>query len=311
MKSATDAFVSTVVYVSRDNTDAMLGLVPDLVRSLKRDFRSYEVILVHDSPEKFPDTEIKRLNEAGAEHIVLLDLAYHHGIERAMTAGADLSVGDFVIEIDYPILGTIDDLPMDLYTSATENAADIVGLVPGNSKRLGSSLFYRLLRRLGTTSDVLQTEAMRIVSRRVLNRVLKERNSFRFRKISYALSGFRYETISRSDALIPNFTNRRARFSLATDVLTSFSRFGSSVARGLSVAFGVLSILLGAYGITIRLLGMPISEGWTTLMLFLALGFSGVFFILFSLSRTIEISLQEIQNTSPYTVREVVRIDNR
>ena len=311
MSSPVDIFVSALVYIPDANRHIALASVPDVVKSMKQCFRSFEVILVNDSREKISLQEIGNLKNSNIEHVILLELAYHHGVERAMTAGADLAVGDFVIEFDYPLIQFPLEIPGKLYEIAARESADIVALTGKNGSRPSSIIFYGILRRILSNDQILKTEAVRLVSRRALNRVLKERRRFRFRKVLYQVSGFRYHVEKDITIKIKENVNQRKRFRMALDILTSVARLGSALSSYLSVVFILISIAVGVYSIIVRLSGLPISEGWTTIMLFLSIGFAGLFTVLFLASRTIEMILDEVQNADPYTVREVIRLDNK
>jgi hypothetical protein len=311
MLSKIKSFVSVSIYVTNSTYKFLEESLEKLLNIIEQTFERYEIILVHDSISDFPAHIIDILKQKQFKHIILLDLAYYHGTERAMTAAADLSVGDFLIEVDYPLSNFSEDSFHTLFTKATESGIDILGAIPRNSKKISSTLFYLLVRKLQITPDILKTEALRIISRRVLNHVLRERNSFRYRKISYALSGFKYQSIEFYDLIIENYQTRKHRTSLASDIITGFSRIGSTTSRILTALFASFSLGIGLYSIIIRLIGLPVSEGWTTIMIFLSIGFSGLFTVLNIISRTVEITLREIQHTSPYTVQEVVRLDNK
>lgn len=302
-----EVFVSAIVYVPREARSAALSMVPEILTALSWAFKEYEVILVNDSGAVL---DKEQLASAG-RNIVIVDLAYEHGRERAMTAGDDLAVGDFIFEFDYPLEYVPTNLLGRAYETAGRERADIVALTCRESQAWASRAFYRLLRRLGVTSHQMATESVRLVSRRALNSMLKERRSMRFRKLMYLFSGFRYVREEDGRLNMVKDQGTLGRFSLAVDLLASMAQIGSSLSRILSVVFVLISAAMAVYAVTVRLIGFPVAEGWTTLAVFMAMGFGGVFGVLWLISRMVEITLEEIQNTTPYKVREVTRLDNR
>lgn len=306
-----EPFLSAIVYIPPNQRGIVFHFLPKLLNALKNDFKVFEIILVNDSNSPLDTDKLKELLPDLREKLIILDLSFEHGLEKAMTAACDLAVGDIIMEFDYPVLEMDEFIPRKIYQDSIESASDIFSYTSKKARKLGSFFFYFLLKKLGVTNKSLKTESIRIISRRAMNKILKERRSFRFRKILYVLSGYRYTTKEEeSIQILPSYKGVN-RLELAMDVLMSFSKFGSSTSRYLSLLFLLASIGAGVYSIVVRYLGFPVSDGWTTIMVFLTFGFSGLFAILTGISRTLQLILKEVQNSDPYSVREVSKLSNR
>lgn len=310
MTSANNAFVSCLVYVGRPMFQVLCELFASLNGYLGNNFTGHEIIVVNDTGKHVKTQELP-LPEAVRCNMILLELSYHHGNERAMMAAAELAVGDYIFEIDYPTPGFPVEILATLFGYAQEHGADIVGGAATEQSPISSRLFYRLARLIGVIEAPMVTEPVRLVSRRALNRTLRERRNTRFRKILYKLSGFRYDHIAIPVPTIAQQDRFLYRLSLAADVVASTSRISSSLAAFLSLVFGIVSLVIGLYGFMVWLLGWPVVPGWTTIIGFLSFGFAGAFFILAMLARMLFIVLNEVQNTEPYVIQGIVRLSNR
>ena len=198
----------------------------------------------------------------------------------------------------------------EMQNTAFNECADIVVAMNASSSKWTSRLFYYILRKCNITDVPMGTDLIRLISRRALNSILQERRSFRFRKLLYARSGYKNTALINENLSVFSEKEPKARLALATDVLTSFSRMGSSVARWLAAIFLLVTLSIAVYAVVIKLSGLPIAEGWTTLMVFLCMAFSGVFIILSVIARTVELILLELQHTKPYRVRDITPIGN-
>lgn len=297
--------------MSYDHRDKVLEFLPTLNRSLDTYFQYYEIILVNDTHYGIETSKLKEiLPEKAQEKVMVLDFSYHHGREKAMTAACDIAIGDFAIEFDYPVIQMEEWVPYKLYEDAVQLKSDIFSYTSKKATKLSSLLFYALLRKLRVTPSSLKTESIRILSRRALNKILKERRTFRFRKILYVLSGYEYKTKEEESIQILSDSNDQNRLELAMDILMSFSKFGTSVSRYLAIFFLISSLGVGLYSIIVRYLGFPVSEGWTTIMMYLTFGFSGIFAILGIVSRTLQLILQEVQAGDPYSIKDIKKLSN-
>ncbi|MDC0042603.1 hypothetical protein OAJ10_02480 [Paracoccaceae bacterium] len=303
-----DIHASAVIYMSYFDQSNVIKSLPKIHEALETKFQSYEIILVNDTGSLLSSLHQDALKENGVKNISVMNMAYFHDRENAMLAGTDFSSGDFVFEFDYPITKIEITTLADLYKLSARDEADIVAFYNQNQERPTSQLFYSFLKRLNYTKNMTHTECIRIISRRALNKTLKERRNFRFRKLLYAQSGFRSMVIDNENIQYINNRSNGARMRLAIDILMSFANVGSTVSKFLSVIFILFTMMVTIYALAIYFSDLNILPGWTTLMVFLGFGFSGIFMILFIMSRTLELLFWEIQKSNPYQIRDVSKI---
>ena len=303
-----DIYASAIIYMPLHDRSKVLKSITNIHKSLEENFRNYEIILVNDSGNLISNSDQDLLKARDVKNITILNMAYFHDRENAMLAGTDLSNGDFIFEFDYPITNIKITTLVDLYNLSVENDADIVAFYNQDLEHKTSQLFYGFLKRFGYTEDMTHTECIRMISRRALNEMLRERRNFRFRKLLYLKSGFCSLVENNDDIQYANNRPNGLRMRLALDILMSVANIGSSVSKFLSLIFIAFTLLVSIYALVIYLSDLDVSSGWTTLMLFLGFGFSGIFMILFTMSRTLELLFWEVQKSVTYQIRDVNKL---
>jgi glycosyltransferase involved in cell wall biosynthesis len=302
-----EVFVSCLVYIDASTLSASGDILNRASSELSGSFTSFEIVAVVDTDYATSTGELGRLEPETRDRLVIVDLAYHHGIEQAMMAAAQVAVGDFIIEVDAPTRIFPFSLLAELVAHAQGEAVDVIGGVPQAGLRRSSRSFYRLIRLLRISHRPLTTETVRVVSRRALNRALADRRKLRYRKLLYLTTGFEYRQLVLPDLPAPPRTSTWRRMALAVDLLAGGSKVGSASAAALSIIFLVVSLGIGAYALVIKIIGLPILPGWTTIMAFLSIGFAGIFAVLSIIARMISIALAELFTNAPFAVREVFR----
>ena len=303
-----DIHASAIIYMSFNERSKVLKSVHKIYESLEENFQSYEIILVNDSGNLVSTSDQDALKKHNVKNITILNMAYFHDRENAMLAGTDLSNGDFVFEFDYPMTKIEITALADLYKLSASSEADIVAFYNQNQERTTSQLFYGFLKWFGYTENMTHTDCIRMISRRALNETLKEKRNFRFRKLLYSKSGYRSVSEDNDSIQYINDRPNGSRMRLATDILMSLANVGSSISKILSLTCILFTLIISVYALAIYFGGLDVSAGWTTLMLFLGFGFSGIFMILFTISRTLELLFLEIQKSTPYQIRDVRKV---
>jgi hypothetical protein len=301
-------FVSVVLYTADEGADAGF-FVTELAGAVAGLFESAEIVVVDDASSDATVEYVENAAAASTVPVTVVRLARRTGVEAAMVAGLQRAMGDFVFELEtcHPDFGL--DLLDVLYRRAA-HGTDIVAASDGTTS-LGSRAFYRLVNRYGNLGVPLATERVRVVSRRALNAMLALRETVRYRKALYAVTGYAYERVTYTPVRKrASGGSRRGHRSPATalEVLIAFSTFGEHAVFSLAVAFGVFSLLGAAYAATVYLLHGAVS-GWTTMMLAVSLGFAGLFFVLGVLGTTIGTILEEVCGRPQFAVRSV-RVHN-
>jgi len=303
-------FISAVAYLYNDE-ETVLDFLKNLDGYLFEKFEHYEIILVNDrSTDRTVEIIDKNKSVLRSESVIILNLAWRHGLEPAMLAGTEMSIGDYVFEFDSTCMDYTFETLDEIYDKAA-NGFDIVGAYPDGPRKMTSKLFYAFLKKVSYLNLELTTENLKIVSRRALNRVLDLREKTRYRKALYRYSGFpcasvKYTPVKTAERTVRSLSER---VSLAADVIFAFSDLGMKISIILSTLFFTLSIGIGFYAIVIYLTLKTVVTGWTTLSLFLSCGFSGIFLVLGILGKYLTMLLTEVQNRPSYIVRSVDRIN--
>lgn len=156
-------FVSLVAYLHNDS-DRVTSFFQTMQKILQENFLKYEMIFVDDASE---DDTVKKLRAAadGAKGgmIQIIRMSYFQGVEMAMNAGTDLSIGDFVFEFDSLTADYEPSLVMEVYRRSLEGY-DIVSASPEGGQERKSAWFYRLYNHFSTNQYPLRTERFRILS---------------------------------------------------------------------------------------------------------------------------------------------------
>ncbi|NQX66700.1 glycosyltransferase [Paenibacillus alba] len=295
-------FVSAIVYVHDEEHSVANGL-EELNMSLSSIFKNYEIILVNDASADATLLNAREIKESLNGNLTIINLSRRHGIERAMNAGLVKSIGDFIFEIENINFEYSLEIIYSLFKMAL-SGNDIVAASPNTGLSWTSKLFYKLVNSFSYLKLDLKTESIRIVSRRALNAMLNLKEKVRYRKALYAYTGFKKQLIEYDPIIKLNSEKsklNRENISTAFDVIVSFSNIGLRVSHYLSILFLLFSLFMAIYTFYNYFFNKNIVEGWTTLMILISFGFTGLFFIVGMLGEYISRLLIEIQNRPFYT----------
>ena len=194
----------------------------------------------------------------------------------------------------------------EIYQKAV-SGFDMVAAAPKVNSSQFSALFYSLLQRASYRKIGLQTELFRVVSRRMINRALGTESNFHYRKANYHGSGLSTAVILKEkNSVAEKQFSFWQQFSLASNILIYYSSIGTRLSAILSIVFLVISIFIGGYALlSYVLFKSSIQEGWTTTVLFLSLGFTGLFAILTIISKYMEVLLKSAQRKDQYAIHSI------
>lgn len=304
-------YVSVVLYARNDEKN-IKNFVISLDEYFNGIFENYEIIVVNDNSTDNTVKEVLSLRNAMHCNIMIVNLAWKHGTELAILAGTDIAIGDFIYEIETTELYYPLNIFYTMFIEAITKGNDIVSASGAKSSKIMSKTFYNLLNKISFLKLELETEDLRLITRRVLNKIIESGNKVRYRKILYKYSGFKSSNIKFTELHEREKIERMSfmeKLRLSFDVLILFSNIGSYVGIFFSFFFFIISAVLGFYTFYVYLFKSNIASGWTTLMIFLSIGFSGSFLILGILGKYLSIILTEIQNKRPYTVKSIERVN--
>jgi len=213
------------------------------------------------------------------KHIAYLSLSRNFGHQAALRAGLEVAQGDCVVTMDGDFQHPPELIPSMI--EAYRKGFDIVatrrldaapdgdkGLAPG--KRLGSRLFYALMKVLGDVKIEPGSADFRLLSRRAVKALLSMPERTLFLRGAVPWIGFPSTELSyrpgkrRSGETKYSFS---AMFSFALDGITSFSVKPLRLASMFGCLISAAGFLYALYALIVRLFTDKTVEGWTSLLI--------------------------------------------
>ena len=297
-------FVSAVVYIE-DGGKETLGFLRALSSCLDKHFLQYEIVVVNTVGEQGNIRALKEWAKDVSQPMTMVNMSARQPHEQCMNAGLDITIGDYIYEFDAAIMSYPQEMIYQAYETAMKGN-DIVTVCPKQEK--GSSrLFYSIFNRHSGSSNKLRTDTFRLVSRRALNRVHAINENLPYRKAAYAACGLKSAELEFASASGRQTTKSQAPTELALDSLILYTDFGYRFSLGFSTIMLFGTIAMGIYALASYLIGHPIS-GWTTIMLALTAGLTGVFAVLTMVLKYLTLILKLIFQKQKYLVESVEKL---
>lgn len=314
-------FVSAVIYVhnAENRIEKFLKTIIDI---MEENFEHSEIICVNDSSDDASSNIIKDVSSAASvTSVTVVNMSYFHGMEMAMNAGVDMSIGDFVFEFDNTVLDFAPKTVMDIYYHSLQGY-DIVSASPNHRERVTSKLFYKVFDRFSDISYKMTTESFRVLSRRVINRVSSMNKAVAYRKAIYANCGLKtdniqYPVVFRKNNRRQELTfegggridkkEKRYRSGLAIDSLVLFTEVGYRCSMFMTALMMLISVFMIAYSIAVYATSHPVA-GWTTIILFLAVAFLGLFGILTLVIKYLQLLVNLIFKRKHYSFESIEKL---
>lgn len=303
-------FISAVVYV-HNAEEHIREFLRNIIGLLRDNFEHSEIICVNDFSTDDSVKKIKEIaNEASPVVLSVLNMSYFHGVEVAMNAGVDLSIGDFVLEIDSTLQDYKTEEIMNVYRKVLEGY-DIVSAVPNKRKKFSSKLFYWAYEKFSDDGKKLCTESFRVLSRRAINRVGQMSKTVPYRKGLYSNCGLKthhiqYECVdclNKKTAKKP----KKYRNRLALDTLLLFTNVGFVFSKLMTTLMMIVSVAMAAYTILVFTLGQPVA-GWTTTILFLSIAFLSLFAILTIIVKYLQMLVDLTFKRTKYSFEDIQKL---
>lgn len=302
-------FVSAVIYVhnAEDRIESFLKMV---IKAMEDNFDHSEIICVNDHSDDNSLNIIKKASSsASLTSISVVNLSYFHGLEMAMNAGVDMSIGDFVFEFDNTYADFEPALIMDIYRHSLKGF-DIVSASPDRKERFSSNLFYRIFDRFNDISCKMTTESFRILSRRVINRISSMNKTVPYRKAIYANCGLKTDNIKypvSGKSPKTDTAENKYRKKLAADTLILFTNVGYKFSICMTVFMMLVSVFMLIYCIGTYIAANPV-EGWTTMVLFMSVAFLGLFGILTVIIKYLQIIIDLVFKRKHYSFESIEKL---
>jgi dolichol-phosphate mannosyltransferase len=299
------------------NEAAVLGelhrRLREVMSNLEKVVRSWEVVFIDDGSK---DASLSMLREmAQAEpRFKVVAFARNFGHQVAITAGVDKAEGEAVVIMDADLQD-----PPEVVSEMVERwraGFDVVYGVRRSRagetifKKLTAAAFYRLLRSmLGGISIPVDAGDFRLMSRAVVLTLRALRERHRFVRGMVAWIGFKQSAL---------YYDREARFAgetkyplskmlrFAIDAITSFSIAPLRLAGWLGVGSGVVAIAYALFVVYAKVFRGDLVQGWSTLMIAVALGTSAQLFMIGVLGEYVGRIYEEIKGRPLYITAELL-----
>jgi glycosyltransferase involved in cell wall biosynthesis len=288
----------------------------EVMAELEADVRSWEVVFIDDGSK---DRSLALLKEMSASERRFKVLAFsrNFGHQMAITAGIDAAEGDAVVIID----ADLQDPPEVIRSMIARwrSGFDVVFGVRRSRagetifKKLTAALFYRILRTmLGGMSIPVDAGDFRLISRPVVLtlRSLKEKHRFvrgMVTWVGFKQSALYYDREARFAGETKYPFTKMVRF--AVDAITSFSIVPLRFATWIGVLAGFVAGAAALWVMYARLFLHDTVQGWTTIMIAVALGSSAQLIMIGVLGEYIGRIYEEIKRRPLYVTAELVNFD--
>ena len=297
-------FISAVVYLDKELAQAVTFL-QTVNRCLDAHFLQYELIAVN-ALGKREDAEVLRnwAKEIG-KPLTVVNMSAGQPHEQCMNAGLDITIGDYVYEFDAARMTYPEEMIYQAYETAMQGN-DIVTVCPKEERGM-SRLFYKIFNKNSPTTHKLRTDVFRLVSRRALNRAHAMNENLPYRKATYAACGLKAAELEFDSIAGKQATKADHPTELALDSLILYTNFGYRFSLGFSLLMLFGTVAMGVYTFVIYLIGHPIN-GWTTTMLALTAGLTGLFAILTMVLKYLSLILKLIFQRQSYLVESIEKL---
>lgn len=259
IKNKESNFVSAVVYLADGYKEVVQEFLNTITDQFESNFKAFEIIVVNDACTDGSIEVIKSFaKHYSRAQISVLNMSYSQGKEKAIQAGVDLAIGDFVYEFESMLVDYDKTLIMDVYYEALKGY-DIVSATQNIKPKLSSHIFYKLYNMFSSGQYAVGSEMFKVVSRRAINRVQSLSLVVPYRKAAYSTCGLKKTNLSYA----PKYRNRinlrgkggrGAKISTAIISLITYTNFAVKVAQlllAITVAMLVGYGIMGALGLVI------------------------------------------------------------
>ncbi len=232
----------------------------------------FEIIYINDNSPDRPWDFLLELSEKD-KRVKAIDLSRNFGQHYAITAGLEYATGEWMVVIDCDLQDRPEEIN-NLYKKAS-SGYDIVLAKRKNRKdrllkRVFSKVFYKLLGFLTDTKQDHTIANFGIYHRKVIDNILKMKDSIRYLPAMTQWVGFTRTTIEvqHSDRFSGKTSyNYKKLINLGTNVVLSFSEKPLLLVVRFGLLISVLSFLAGILFLFKYFMGQIKVLGFTSLLL--------------------------------------------
>lgn len=262
------------VYNEQDNIATFYERVSKILGSIDM---QWEIIFSVDPCTDDTEERIRELNERDAR-IKMLRFSRRFGQPMATIAGLEASAGDAVVVIDCDLQD-----PPELITEMVTRWQDGYEVVYAQRetregetfiKRFIAASGYRLIKKIAEVDIPPNTGDFRLMSRRVVNEVIRLKESHGFLRGLVALVGFRQTSILYNRAPRAAGTGKYNRFTgsivIGLNGVVGFSRYPLQLISMAGILFSMLAFITALGYLSAKLAGVHFPLGNPTIVMLIA-----------------------------------------
>lgn len=260
--------ISIVVPVFNETEGINKFLDDELLPVLQKIKENKEIIIVDDGSN---DETVERIHDSLTMKKIpmrVIALTRNFGKEVALTAGLDEAKGDGVIMIDADGQHPVEEIPQMI--SRWKNGAMVVTAVRKHNStkhRLGSRMYYRLMKMMGSRDLVVGAMDFRLLDRTVVDEFLRlgERNRLTRGLIDWLGFPQEYIMVETKGRLSgkPSYSYKKLA-ALTIDSLASSSRTPLVIFGYLGAFITIFSLFFGLFILIQQyILGDPLNLDWS------------------------------------------------
>ena len=298
------------------NSEQVVGrTIDDVVAVFAAAGLDLELVLVNDG-SRDGSWAVVRDKVRTIHGAIAVNLLKNYGQHHANLAGLRETTGDYVITMDDDGQNPADQVPL-LIEAAVEGGYDVVfgrfeqKQAPWH-RRLGSILIGLVNRRIFNQPPDLVVSNFRVLRRDVVDRICASQTAHPYMTGQALLySSHRGNVTVRHAPRAAGSSNYGARriLRLVLTILFSYSSWPLRALAALGFGVAILSFLLGAVYLVNGLVNDTQVEGWTTLVVLLAVFNGFTIGMLSMLGEYVVRTLNAVSSTDTYHVLERVRGD--
>lgn len=301
--------ISLIVPVFNEDPSVVYAFVKEienLIASLSH--FDFELIFIDDSQIE-SCRQLTKLLAKEKKFIKTVHLSRRFGKERALRAGLEFSTGAAVIPIDVDLQDPIRLIP-DMLDQWEKGFLVVLARRRDRSqenftKRFWSSLFYKVLSKIGNTEIPSNVGDFRLLDKKVVKAILQLPEKNIFMKGIFSWVGFSTITL---DFTRPNRSFGKSRFSFrkllenGLDGIISFSSFPLRIWSYLGVFLGTLTIIYSFVMVYFKLSGKTVDTGYTSIIVVSLLSISMNMFCFGIFGEYLSRLFEEVKNRPHFIV---------
>ena len=302
------SFIS-VVAVADDDAPHLDAFADEVLRVLSSHYGSYELVLVDDGSTDATPEAIERVLRRH-ECVRAIRLSRRFGVDIAVTAGLDSSIGDFAVVM----LAACDppEVIPEMVSRGLRGADVVIGTTQANGYRTWAvrqlrRMYFKAFCRLTTFALPENAASMRMFSRQALNALTRIRQKTTHARLLGCSMGFRtevvpYVPVDRSGARRPRPLSQAVAEGVS--LLVANSPAPLRLVSWMGGAASLLNLAYMLYVVSVHFWKDKVAEGWTTLSLQMSVMFLFLFATLVVISEYLVHTFEEVKDRPLYHVAD-------